>query len=143
APAPRQRIDRREDHPMTATRERSAAKPSGTEEAMLRHLFTRTAFTALVTLLLATPPRAGHAGGSGCAGDCDGSGQVTVDEITTLVNITLGNAPTSACANGASGTVDIAFIIRAVGYALTSCPVTDCNDFRSTCSFDLSKIPPA
>jgi len=33
-----------------------------------------------------------------CAGDCDGSGDVTVNELVTLVNIALGNA--GSCLNG-------------------------------------------
>lgn len=58
-----------------------------------------------------------------CAGDCDGIGTVTVNEIITLVNIVLGNLLPSACANGIpNGTqVDISLIIRAVNNALGTC----------------------
>ena len=35
-----------------------------------------------------------------CVGDCDGGEQVTVDEILTMVNIALGNAPLSSCTAG-------------------------------------------
>ena len=65
-------------------------------------------------------------GGAGpCAGDCDNSGDVTVNEIITLVNIALGNAQPSACSHGVpSGvTVDVALIIRAVNNALDGCPL--------------------
>ena len=57
-----------------------------------------------------------------CVGDCDGDGQVTVDELTTLVNIALGNAQPS-CPHGVpSGTeADIALIIQAVDNALGEC----------------------
>ena len=59
-----------------------------------------------------------------CSGDCDMSGDVTVNELITLVNIDLGVAQPSACADGIpSGVdVDITFIIKAVGYALNNCP---------------------
>jgi hypothetical protein len=52
---------------------------------------------------------------SPCAGDCDRGRAVTVDELITLVEITLGNAEPSTCANGVpSGTeVDIGLIIQA------------------------------
>ena len=73
-----------------------------------------------LTLLLA--PRAARA--QTCAGDCDGSGDVTVNEIIVLVNIDLGTAAASACPSGipAGRDVDITLIIQAVGYALTACP---------------------
>ena len=59
-----------------------------------------------------------------CAGDCDGGGSVTVDEIIVLVNIALGSAQPSACLNGipAGRDVDITLIVQAVGDALTQCP---------------------
>jgi hypothetical protein len=59
-----------------------------------------------------------------CAGDCDSSGDVTVNELITLVDITLGNVQPSACPHGvpSGSSVDITLIIKAVGYALTSCP---------------------
>ena len=61
-----------------------------------------------------------------CAGDCDGSGDVTVNEIITLVNIDLGIADASTCPHGVpSGVaVDITQIVAAVGYALTNCPAS-------------------
>jgi hypothetical protein len=61
-----------------------------------------------------------------CVGDCDGSGDVTVNEIITLVNVALGSANASACPNGipSGGSVDIALIIQAVNHALTSCPAS-------------------
>jgi hypothetical protein len=55
---------------------------------------------------------------SACPGDCDGSGDVTVNEIIALVNIALGNG--GSCINGvpAGATVNIALIIQAVNNAL-------------------------
>ena len=59
---------------------------------------------------------------SGCVGDCDGSGDVMVNEIVTIVNIALGTG--GACLDGvpAGATVDIALIIQAVNNALNECP---------------------
>jgi hypothetical protein len=60
-----------------------------------------------------------------CTGDCDGSGDVTVNEIITMVNIALGNSPVSACPAGDadnSGDITINEIIAAVNNALNSCP---------------------
>jgi hypothetical protein len=59
-----------------------------------------------------------------CVGDCDASGQVTVDELITLVNIALGSAGVSACPQGIPGgtTVDVTLIITAVNNALGACP---------------------
>jgi hypothetical protein len=65
-----------------------------------------------------TPPE------SACVGDCDGSGEVTVDEVITMVNITLGNTQPSDCPNGipVDADVDITLIVRAVNNALGVCP---------------------
>jgi len=57
-----------------------------------------------------------------CTGDCDGSGDVTVNEIITLVNMALGTAQPSACASGvpSGAEVNVALIIRAVNNALSA-----------------------
>jgi hypothetical protein len=58
------------------------------------------------------------------SGDCDGSGDVTVNEIISMVNIALGNAPLSACTAGdadGSGDITINEIIAAVKKALSGC----------------------
>jgi hypothetical protein len=62
-----------------------------------------------------------------CAGDCRGDGQVTVDEILTLVEIALGELPTSACASGDGnhdGQITVDEILVAVNHALNGCVVT-------------------
>jgi len=59
-----------------------------------------------------------------CVGDCNGDGQVTINELILGVNIALGVAPVSACeafANNA-GVVDIAQLIKGVNNALDGCP---------------------
>lgn len=58
-----------------------------------------------------------------CTGDCSGTGQVTIDELLTLVNMALGNAQPAACPNGvpSGAEVDIALLIQAVNNALGGC----------------------
>ncbi len=63
-------------------------------------------------------------GTASCTGDCDGSGDVTVNELITMVNIALGNTPLSACTAGdadGSGDITINEIIAAVNNALNGC----------------------
>jgi len=60
----------------------------------------------------------------GCAGDCDASGQVTVDEIVLLVNIALGNADISGCGAGdmnQDGHITVDEVLAAVEKALGGC----------------------
>ena len=61
----------------------------------------------------------------GCAGDCDGSGDVSISEIIAAVNVALGNADSSTCPNAdadRSGEVLINDLIAAVSAALSGCP---------------------
>jgi hypothetical protein len=78
---------------------------------------TTTAATATSTATITA--------GIPCAGDCNGSGEVTIDELITLVNIALGSAPVSACPAGDinnDGMISIDEIVTAVGNALNGCP---------------------
>ncbi|MBX3026534.1 hypothetical protein KF840_16640 [bacterium] len=85
---------------------------------------TRSGFTAalfLATILLAT---SGGRAGAQCVGDCNGDGQVAINELIIGVNIALGEQPVSACpafANG-QGEVTIAQLILGVNNALNGCP---------------------
>jgi hypothetical protein len=62
---------------------------------------------------------------TGCTGDCDGSGVVTVDDLLKGVNIALGTLPLSQCSafdlNG-DGAVTVDEILIAVNNALNGCP---------------------
>lgn len=60
-----------------------------------------------------------------CPGDCNGSGEVTIDELIRMVNIALGNQPVSNCLAGdvdGNGTIAINEIVTAVNAAINGCP---------------------
>jgi hypothetical protein len=61
-----------------------------------------------------------------CVGDCNGDGQVIVNELITLVDIALGSAQPSSCPDGLpSGVqVNVALVISAVNHALNGCPAS-------------------
>ncbi len=70
-------------------------------------------------------PTATPTPGGVCVGDCNGRGEVTVDEIIKGVNIAIGNAPLDTCPQfdaDASGEVTITELIIAVNNALNGCP---------------------
>lgn len=74
---------------------------------------------ATVVVLAASPA-------PGCVGDCDGDGDVTVDEIVIGVNIALGAASIDACPDfdpGGDGEVTVDEILRGTAAALDGCPV--------------------
>jgi hypothetical protein len=59
-----------------------------------------------------------------CIGDCDGDGQVTVDEILLGITIALGEADISTCPAfdvDGTGTVTVDELMTAVGNALNGC----------------------
>jgi hypothetical protein len=59
-----------------------------------------------------------------CGGDCDSSGDVTVNELIIMVNVALGTADLSGCQVGdadGNGTIEINEIIAAVNNALGGC----------------------
>ncbi len=60
----------------------------------------------------------------GCAGDCDGSGAVAVNELIVGVNIALGTSDVGACIaidRDGNGAVEINELIGAVNAALSGC----------------------
>jgi len=61
---------------------------------------------------------------AGCAGDCNGDGAVTVDELIKGVNIALGSASLDQCSSfdtNGDGEVTVDELVRAVNNALTGC----------------------
>ena len=58
----------------------------------------------------------------GCPGDCQEDGEVTVDDILTIVNIILGTASVTTCP-ALVGQPSVADVIQSVYSALTRCPL--------------------
>ncbi|MBX3026205.1 PEP-CTERM sorting domain-containing protein [bacterium] len=79
---------------------------------------------AAVNLDLAAPTPTPTQAPTTCAGDCNGDGTVTVNEIITGVTIALGSAPVDACAvldADGDGQVAVNELILAVQRLLTGC----------------------
>ncbi len=75
--------------------------------------------TAMLVGVLVAPAR-----GVDCPGDCDGNGQVTVDEIIVAVSIALGEAELGDCLaadSGGDGNVTVDELVMAVDAALNGC----------------------
>ena len=102
--------------------------------SIFRHGVSAVALAFVIGLFLS--PSSSHAqvcgngiieGGGGCVGDCDGSGDVTVDEILKMVNIALGNDTLDQCEAGdgnMDGQITVDEILTAVNNALNGCPIT-------------------
>lgn len=80
------------------------------------------------TLVLAVLCITGPAHAQFCAGDCDGDGEVTIDEILRSVGIALDQLPLATCVradlNG-NGAVEVDEIITAINRALLGCPLVE------------------
>jgi hypothetical protein len=60
-----------------------------------------------------------------CVGDCDGNGEVAVNELVTGVNIALGNLPLSSCGafdSNRDEQVTVNELLQGVNAALNGCP---------------------
>jgi len=103
----------------TATTTASPTSPVATATATATGVIGATSTaTATATATATTGPP--------CPGDCDGSGEVTINELILMVNIALGTQPVSACPAGdvdQNGVIAINEIILAVGSALNGCPL--------------------
>ncbi len=95
------------------------------QSVRVRHAVRLSVFRfVLMAMALSAGPITAR--GQTCAGDCDGSGEVTIDELVKAVNIALGTAAPGTCLGAdrsGDGTVTIDEIIVAVNYALNGCPV--------------------
>ncbi len=93
----------------------STATPTATQTPTPTTTDTPTATPTPPPTATSTPP---------CAGDCNGSGEVTIAEILRLVNIVLGKGDTSSCVAGDidhDGEITVAEIIAAVNVGLGGC----------------------
>ncbi len=90
----------------------------------IRHV--STVVVAALALLISSEALNAAAAVGACVGDCDGTGQVTVNEILEMVNIALGLDAVPACRAGDAnhdGVITIDEILKAVALALTRCPL--------------------
>lgn len=80
--------------------------------------------TATPTPTPTAPPATATPTALACVGDCSGDGQVTVDEILTLVNVALDATPLADCPAGDANddhVITIDEILRAVHNAVNGC----------------------
>ncbi len=90
---------------------------------------TATSGAATPTLPPTAPPTATRTIGppptlGSCIGDCNGNGEIAINELITGVSIALGSANVSACGSfdtNASGAVEINELIAGVNAALNGC----------------------
>lgn len=71
-----------------------------------------------------TPTPTTTPGTGACAGDCNGDGQVAINELVAGVNIALGSASVDSCASldtNGDGSVGISELVAAVSRALEGC----------------------
>ncbi|MEO8604664.1 MAG: hypothetical protein ABI629_19000 [bacterium] len=97
--------------------------------ARLARRSTEPVLAALCALLLTAAPALA------CTGDCDGNGEVTIEELMRGVNIDLGNAPTSECPEfdaSKDGAVTVDELLAAVKAAVNSCPSPIINTIAGT-----------
>jgi hypothetical protein len=60
-----------------------------------------------------------------CAGDCDGGGTVTIEEIVAGINAALSGATPVACAaldTGGDGAIAVSELVAAIDRSLHGCP---------------------
>jgi cysteine-rich repeat protein len=98
---------------------------------MIRRRFAVVALFVIALPLAAAPAGAAPVCLGRCTGDCDANGAVAVNELLTLVNITLGQQPVESCPNlDAIGIddLDIGDLVIAVRHALDGCPLRPNSD---------------
>ena len=125
------------EYPLTVTRVQlsnplgtpvaGAAGVDGKIAVVPRPTETPTATASPTTTATATPSETATPTATpiACIGDCNDSGDVTIEEVITMINIALGSPPSSDCmagdANG-DGTITVNEIIAAIDNALHGCP---------------------
>ena len=98
--------------------------PTGTRSPTPAVTLTVTSSRTSSPTATSTPSVTGTPTPIECVGDCTGGGQVTVDEILTMVNIALGTVQVSGCNAGdvnGDGEITVDEILTAVNNALTGC----------------------
>ena len=110
-------------HGYTSLTQRRNAMKNPSQAVWSRTTGWAAAVVALAAIFVVAPSIARAV----CVGDCNGDGEVTVNELITMVNIALGTSPVSACmagdANG-DGEITVNEIVAGVNNALNGCPAT-------------------
>lgn len=102
------------------------ATPTPTATATASHSATPTETTTATATASPSATPSASATPVACAGDCDHSGEVTITDIVTLVNIALESAPVTACPAGnlnGDGQISVDEILAALGNSLHGCPM--------------------
>jgi hypothetical protein len=102
-----------------------SATPTDSEVPTETATATATEIPSATASPAATEPPTPTATPIPCPGDCGGDRIVTVDELLRAVNIALGSVAAETCPASdpdASGTVTVAELVQAVGFALQGCP---------------------
>ena len=100
---------------------RPGCRPAPLKEHQTIRTLAAFVSTSVVALCLATGATAA------CIGDCDGDGEVTVNELVAGVNIALGIAQIDACPSfdrDMDGNVTVDEILSGVNALLFGCPLT-------------------
>lgn len=116
---------------------RAAAPHAST---MPRGIASWTGSLVVATLLAVAEPAAAD-----CTGDCDGNGQVTIEELITMVRAALGENDPAACPAGdadGDGRIDIAELVGAVRYALDGCPPAEPDRTLDDALGDVARLVP-
>lgn len=106
----------------------STATAAGTSTAVATAsaAATSTVLGSPTATAVGLPPTPTHTPSvGGCAGDCDGSGAVSIGELITGVNIALSGQAVDRCRafdTSGDGAVSISELIAAVNNALNGCP---------------------
>lgn len=120
-------------------------KRSGRSGPMKEHRSIRTCVGLLAACFLGTWLGAAAAGA--CIGDCNGDGEVTVNEVVVAVNIALGVFDVGQCPNAdrdGDGEVTIDELLVGVNDALNGCPTpTPTRTATSTATATVTVTPTA
>ncbi len=96
--------------------------------------YVRTLCACVVVIISATPAIAFRVSGPlPCQGDCNLSGQVSIDDLITAVHVALGDGDAASCPGSDASTIDA--LIRAVRAALDGCPRGHTYDLRDFTHF--------
>jgi hypothetical protein len=111
--------------PSATATDTSTGTPTGSASSTFTQTPSETpTATATSTGTATGTPTATLAAAPICQGDCNGDGQVTIDELLLIVNVALGDSPASGCpAAEASkqGGVSINEVLGAVNSSLNRC----------------------